>query len=178
MARKLIVLGLALGALAAVAGCEVETEEPSIESGGKSRENGKQKPKVAKLGDRVTLKGTTYEVTDVSTAQTLGDASIGTDVEANGTFVIVKLTLTNRKDEPATIIEDNMRLIGGNGKNYSTSDDALLAVDDQFLLEEIQPDNTESGSLVYDVPPAALDGARLRVEDLFSDSTAQIKLGL
>ncbi len=93
--------------------------------------------------------------------------------------MVVKLSLTNRKSEPATILEDNLRLIGGNGKNYSTSDDAILALDDQsFLLEEIQPDNTETGSLVFDVPKAAVQGSKLQVEDLFSDSKAQIRLGL
>jgi uncharacterized protein DUF4352 len=144
------------------------TEEAKVEGGGKT----------ARVGQRLTLKGTTYRVTNVRTAQVIGDNEF-TREEANGSFVVVKLTLTNRKDEPATILEDNIRLIGGNGKNYSTSDDAILALGGQtFLLEEIQPDVTERGTLVYDVPKKALNGARLQVEDLFSNSKGQIRLGL
>jgi hypothetical protein len=87
--------------------------------------------------------------------------------------------LTNQKDEPKTILEDNIRLIGGNRKNYSVSDDALLALDDQLaILDEIQPDVTEKGSLVYDVPQRAVSGSQLQVEDLYSEQRGRIDLGL
>jgi hypothetical protein len=113
----------------------------------------------------------------VKTAERVGDRYTG--VTANGEFIVVDLQLTNEEDEPATILEDNIRVIGGNGSSYSTSDEALFAFPEQtFLLEEIQPEVTESGKLVYDLPPAAVRGAKLQVEDLFSGSTGQIDLGL
>lgn len=177
-------LALALAVLSAFATGQDECavpEEPSVEKGdgrgGESRGGGGGGTKTASVGDKLTLKGTTYRVTRVRTAKSLGDSF--TKEKANGKFVVVKLSLTNRKDEPATIAEDNIRLIGGNGKNYSVSDDALFAVDDQsFLLEEIQPDNTESGTLVYDVPTRAVSGSKLQVEDFFSESKGRIDLGL
>lgn len=172
----LVVFVVALAALTmGQEGCsELEEEEPTVEK----RDGGSGDGEQAGVGDRVTLKGTTYEVTDVERAQTVGDNQF-TRVKANGTFVVVRLKLTNKEDEPATISEDNIRLIGGNGKNYSTSDDAILALDDQSLIfEEIQPDVTERGAFVYDVPPAAVSGSKLRVEDFWSDSTAEIDLGL
>ena len=172
---RLLALG-ALGALliAVVAGCgeEFATEQASVKDGSGAAVKGK----VAGVGDKVTLKGTTYKVTKVRTAASVGDSFMKTD--ANGQFVLVNVSLTNRKDEPATIMSQNLKLIGGNGKQYTTSDDALLSVDKPLLLEEIQPDNTEKGVLVYDLPRKAVKGANLRVEDLFSDSTAKIKLGL
>lgn len=130
----------------------------------------------ATVGQPLTLKGTTYEVTSVDKSQSVGDSF--TKEEANGTFVTVKLKLTNEKDDPATISESAITMVGGNDKAYSTSDDALLAVDDQFLLEEIQPGLSEEGTLVYDLPSAALSGAELQVEDLFSDDKGRIALGL
>ena len=156
------------------AGCaeEFQTEEATVESAS----GGAAKGKVAKVGDKVTLKGTTYKVTNVRTAKSVGESFA--KETANGKFVIVTVALTNRKEEPATIMSENLKLIGGNGKQYTTSDDALFAVDDALLLEEIQPDNGEKGQLVYDLPAKAVSGATLRVEDLFSDSTAEIKLGL
>lgn len=174
---------MALGAFALATmgqeGCAETTsdEEPTVQKGKQNAAAGGSDT-IAEVGDRVTLKGTTYKVTSVDTAKTLGDNPY-TKEKANGQFVIVKLQLTNKKDEPATILEDNIRLIGGNGKNYSTSDDALFAVEDAgFILEEIQPDNTEKGTLVYDLPKKAVSGAQLQVSDLFSDSTARIELGL
>jgi hypothetical protein len=155
-------------------GCgeEFATEEPTVENGSGKAAKGK----TAGVGDKVTLKGTMYQVTKVSRAKSIGDSF--TETRANGTFVLVRISLTNRKDEPATILSENLKLVGGNGKQYTTSDDALLAVEKPLLLEEIQPDNTEKGTLVYDLPAKAVKGSTLRVEDLFSDSTAQIKLGL
>ncbi|HEY8083434.1 MAG TPA: DUF4352 domain-containing protein [Solirubrobacterales bacterium] len=148
-------------------------EEPTVERQG----GGKATGATAAIGDKLTLKGTTYRVTDAETAKQIGGQYTG--ATANGTFVVVDIQLTNEEDEPATILEDNIRIVGGNGSTYSTSDDAILVYPDQtLLLEEIQPGVTESGKLVYDLPSSAVSGARLQVEDLFSGSTGEIKLGL
>jgi Domain of unknown function (DUF4352) len=175
--RKRLKAGLALALLVVVAtgqdDCATDT------GGGGGGDSGNGKPKTASVGDPLTLKGTTYRVNSVRTTKTVGEQTYGTGAKANGRFVIVKLSLTNRKNEPATILEDNIRLIGGNGKNYSVSDDALLALDDQLnILDEIQPDVTEKGSLVYDVPRGAVSGATLQVQDLFSDAKGRVRLGL
>ncbi len=93
--------------------------------------------------------------------------------------MVVDVTLVNEKDEPATIMADALRVIGSNGSSYSTSDDALMAVDDQFsILDEIQPGLNETGTLVYDLPPDAVSGAKLEMSDLFSDQKGRVRLGL
>lgn len=167
------ILGAALDAGGGGGGSEVETGGGDGSDGG-----GGDGAKTARVGDRLTLKGTTYQVTSAKTASTVGDDEF-TRARANGKFIVVKLKLTNRKDEPATIVEDAIRVIGGNDKSYSTSSDALMAYPDQtFILEEIQPDVTKSATLVYDVPKSAVDGAQLQVEDLFSDAKGRVKLGL
>lgn len=131
----------------------------------------------AAVGDTVELKGTAYKVTGVRTAQSVGGEFNKT--QADGKFVIVDLTLTNLKDEPATILEDAVRLVGGNGKEYTTDTDAFAAFDNQFtILQEIQPDLSKKVVAVYDIPPGAVRGAKLEVKDLFSDSRADIDLGL
>jgi hypothetical protein len=149
-------------------------EEATVEKQGSGS---KSVGATAQVGDKLTLKGTTYRVTGVDTVKQIGDEYTG--ATANGEFVVIDIQLTNEEDEPATILEDNIRVIGGNGSSYSTSDDALFVYPDQtILLEEIQPGVTERGKLVYDLPPGAVKGARLQVEDLFSGSTGEIKLGL
>ena len=130
----------------------------------------------AAVGDTVELKGTSYRVTQVRTAQEVGGEFNKT--QADGTFVIVDLTLTNLEDEPATILEDAVRLVGGNGNEYTTDTDVFAAFDNQFsVLQEIQPDLAKDVVAVYDIPPDAVSGAKLQVKDLFSDSRAEIDLG-
>jgi hypothetical protein len=172
----MLLAALAFGLITTAESCTeaTEEEEAEVESGeGKSKDADS-----AKVGDKLTLKDTTYQVTDVKTSRSVGDNEF-TQERADGQFVVVTLRLTNRKDEPATISDQAIKLIGGNDKTYTTDTDAIIAVDDQFpIFEEIQPDVTEEGKLIYDVPPGAVRGATLQVEDLFSDSKGTIRLGL
>ncbi len=152
-------------------------EEPTVTpGGGGSGDESSDEGTTAAVGDTVELKGTSYRVTRVRTAQEVGGEFNKT--KADGRFVIVDLTLTNLEDEPATILEDAIRLVGGNGNEYTTDSDTFAAFDNQFtLLQEIQPDLPKKVVAVYDIPPGAVSGAKLQVKDLFSDSRAEIDLG-
>ncbi len=180
---------LALVVLAAAA-CTTQTEEPQIEDGSTTTESlpstvaaegggsTDEGGSTAQIGDTLTLKGTSYKVTSVKTQHKVGDNEL-TETKADGIFVVVKLTLTNEKDEPATIVADLVRLVGGNGKEYSVDTDALFAFDNALvLLEEIQPDLAKKVVAVYDIPPKAVAGAKLRVKDFWSDSAGEIDLAL
>jgi hypothetical protein len=118
----------------------------------------------ASLGEPLSLKRTTYKVTDVRTAPS-----------TNGIFVIVDVELTNKTKRPATLMTKLPTLVGGNGTAHPTSGDALH---DHFLRAQIQPGASTRGSLVYDLSPSSVEGAELRVEDLFSDDKGRIPLGL
>jgi hypothetical protein len=118
----------------------------------------------ASLGEPLSLKRTTYKVTDVRTTPS-----------TNGIFVIVDVELTNKTKEPATLMTKLPTLVGGNGTAHSTSGDALH---DHFLRGQIQPGASNRDSLVYDLSPSSVKGAELRVEDLFSDDKGRIPLGL
>ena len=151
---------VALGGVAAallLGGCAVDEEaqvtpaEDATTAGSTSTENSEGSQSVAKVGDTLTLKGTAYKVTKVRTTAKVG--SDFAEVNADGVFVVVNLTLTNTKDEPATILEDLVRLKGGNGKEYTTDLDAAFAVDNPLVIaEEIQPDLSKKVVAVYDVP--------------------------
>ena len=81
-------------------------KELKEESGGDVSDASEIKAK-AGLNQPLSLKGTTYRVLSAETAQSVGDEY--TDAEANGTFVIVQVALTNQKKEPATISSDALR---------------------------------------------------------------------
>lgn len=132
---------------------------------------------VAEVGESLSLKGTSYRVESVTTRQTVG--SDFTSVTADGVFVVVTLTLTNEKNDPRTILADNVRLVGGNGNEYSTDSEACLAFENSLcILQEIQPDLPKSVVAVYDIPASAVAGAKLRAKDLFSNDYGEIELGL
>jgi Domain of unknown function (DUF4352) len=92
--------------------------------------------------------------------------------------VIVEMELTNRRDETRTIVADAMRLKTRSGRLYSPDDEASLSADKALILDDVQPDVPKQGTLVYDVPAAQISGAKLRVEDLFSDAHGFINLEL
>jgi uncharacterized protein DUF4352 len=149
--------------------CQLRRGEPATPVAGASSRRGGARPTTTFRSSRTPCPG--------AAADTIGQSF--TREKANGVFVIVELDLTNEENQPATIFEDAIRLISG-GNSFSTSDDALFALGDKqsFLLEEIQPGVTESGTLVYDIPPDAASGAVLQAEDLFSGDTGEIELGL
>ena len=188
MKRRILLLLLPVLAFATMGqeSCETDTsgggDKPQVEKNAKKKSGSGKGSKPdrpdAKVGDRVTLKGTSYLVSNVKTARVIGDPELG-GARANGRFVIVSLELTNRKNEPKTIAADSVRLIGGNGNQYSVSTDVLSGVEKPLVIvEDIQPQSPEEVTAVYDVPRGALKGSQLQVEDIFSDAKGTIDLGL
>jgi hypothetical protein len=129
-----------------------------------------------KVGETVKLKGTQYTVESAKTSDTIGGEY--TEEKAGGIFVVVELTIENKKDETKTFLSNAATFIASNDKSYDTSDDAIFAVDEPLILEEMQPDLPKTGTLVFDVPPKVVAGGLLKVEDLFGDGEAFIDLGL
>jgi hypothetical protein len=123
------------------------------------------------LAEPLSLEGTTYAVTDVRRAQSVGSPM---NELADGTFVIVDVELTNETPQPVTIRRDALTLGGGDGATYSASAEAMLVLGEQLLLEPIQPGVTAKGSLVYDLPRSAIKGTDLRI----GDDKGRLELGL
>ena len=131
-----------------------------------------------KVGQKVTNAGTTYEVTRVKTATTIGDPDL-LGARADGKFVIVSLELTNNKDETKTFLDASAHIATKDGKKYETSDKAIMAFgDESLMLKDIQPELTTKGKLAFDLPPSKIDGSKLVVEDLFGMGEITVDLGL
>ena len=134
--------------------------------------------KTGSVGQSLTNAGTTYKVTSVRTTDKIGDPDL-LGARADGTFVIVSLNLTNNKDETKTFTESSVKLKTSDGKEYETSDKAVLSFgDESLLLKDIQPDLTTRGKLAFDVPSNKLSGSKLIVEDIFGSGEIKVDLGL
>jgi hypothetical protein len=134
--------------------------------------------KTGRVGETVANAGTTYEVTRVKAASTIGDPHL-LGARADGKFVIVSLELTNNKDETKTFTDASAHIKTADGKKYETSNDAVMALgDSNLLLKEIQPELTAKGKLVFDLPPSKIAGSKLVIKDLWGDGEVTVDLGL
>lgn len=116
----------------------------------------------------VTVDALAYRFASARTAKQVGDApTFG--ATANGTFVIVDINIHSDKHDSVTLTSDSLKLTDGRN-DYSVSTDATVALigseGKPIFLEQVDPQSDLSGTLVYDVPPAALSG---RLEMKFSE---------
>jgi hypothetical protein len=127
-----------------------------------------------KVGQTIELEGTQYTVTEASTQGKIGGAF---GEKADGTFVVVDLTIENKKDETKTFMDEAATFVASDGTKYEGSD-AAIYLENSLWLQDMQPDLPTDGQLVFDVPPAKVAGGILMVEDLFGGGEANIALGL
>jgi hypothetical protein len=113
-----------------------------------------------------------WSVDSVETAETVGDMTYGLGEEADGTFVIVRLTVKSKKDETAAIASETVQLASG-GTLTEPDDEAAIGLDEATLIyEEVGPDATKSATVIFDVPPSKLNGkTELRFGELGFGST-------
>lgn len=156
------------------------SKTPSGAATGAAKPGTKGNP--VKVGTTVELEGTRYTVKKVTTAKTLGANAFSSGTKANGTFVVVTLTIENMKSETKTFLANAAKVIAGNGSSYDTDDSgttaAIMGDAKPLILEDMQPQLPKTGILVFDVPPTALKGSVLQVSDLFGNGSAYIALGL
>lgn len=187
MFARLIMLGGVAAAAAALAGCGGGVETP---------EGADARPSVVPAGGTAVVDGLTWRV--VGTEQTRRIAPPGglAYSSQNGVYLIVELALKNASGGAARTVGEYVSLLGGNGKRYELDEDGSNAYHltlgphrhDPALYEPTRPDpvfgffdvptgTTRAASLTFDLPPAALSGAQIRVEPPGTDVT-RFALGL
>lgn len=72
---------------------------------------------------------------------------------AQGQFCVVDLTITNIGDEAQSFFGDNAKLFNAQGQKFSADGEAAIYLQDSSsLYEEINPGNTLTSKMVFDVP--------------------------
>lgn len=132
-------------------------------------------PHVGSSG-QITVDGIVYSVSSVEQRKSIGDASFGLDEKASGTYLVVNLKAHSTKGETVTLTDDTFKVSYKDGPEYSADNDGTVSLimegggsgsEDPFFLTDLQPDSTEKGAIVFDVPDAALGKKlELRVNEL------------
>ena len=113
------------------------------------------------IGDEAVDGDFTFVVTSVED----GPPIIGTPefgVEPQGKFVLVTLTVTNNGDSAGSFFGSNQFLIDTEGRKASADDEAAIYLEEaQSFYEEINPGNSLTGVVVFDIAvdavPASLE---------------------
>lgn len=155
--RKITVITLAATALVALA-CgsgAATTSSGSGDTGGKATAT-KAAPKAGTIGTPVRDGKFEFTVTSVKCGVTsVGDSMLG--AKAQGQFCLVALKVTNIGKEPQYFSDDNQKAFGADKSQYSADSNADLYVngDNQVLFNEINPGNSVTGTIVFDIPKTA-----------------------
>lgn len=136
---------------------EAEAEEPSEEE-----------TVVEEVSD------TPIVVDEVVRTKTIGMS--GMEDTAQGEYVVVYITATNESGEQVTIDGDGFTLIGVDGTQYGVSSDWPITDDPQILYEDVNPGNSVSGYILFDLPEGTELASMQYQEFLSMDGPTEIDL--
>lgn len=131
-------------------------------------------PEAASVGDQVRDGKFEFTVTDVKT----GVTSIGSDFleeKPQGQFVLVKVTVENIGDEAQYLSASDQFLYDTADRKHSASEDAWLAMEDNPLLEQVNPGNKVTGTIVFDIPKNAKP-KRLELHDSMFSGGVEVEV--
>jgi hypothetical protein len=178
-ARRLTAVAVAvvaaMAAVAALAGFGVgdpdERTAPSPES------------QVVAKGQRAVIDGLTYEVVLTRELKRIAPKGALAYTSKRGVYLIAEFALKNASGGAARAVGEYVSLIGGDGKRYELDEDGSSAYHltlgphrhDPALYDPTRPDpifgffdvptgTTRAASVTFDVPRAAVAGARIEVE--------------
>lgn len=134
------------------------TESSESKEEEKPKEEPKEEPKAEpaaefKIGDAATVGDVQYTVTKVKTADSVGADFMAE--KAKGKYVVVSVEVQNNGNESITITDSFFKLKAGD-KVFEADSVATLTANsdsdgDSFFYEELNPDLSASGVVVFDV---------------------------
>ncbi|MGT2948653.1 DUF4352 domain-containing protein [Streptococcus devriesei] len=134
-----------------------------------------KKRKVYKKGQLVKVGKVEYTINSVTTSTNVG-GEFGDN--ASGTFLILNVTITNKGTEPLTISDDFFTLMKGKTSYSADSSAGVFANEDaNFLYSELNPENSMSGNIVFDITPETASDPKLMVKvqtGIWGTQTAKI----
>ena len=127
---------------------DTSSSSKSTDSGSSAAEN-----KMATLGEKVVDGKFTFTVGSVK----CGVSQIGNDTfgkTAQGQYCLISVSVANTGDEAQTMFADNQTVFDAQGRKFSADTEAMIYLPekDSPWLTDINPGNSISGVLLFDVP--------------------------
>lgn len=113
-----------------------------------------------------------FTVTNVESGLTsLGDNPYLAE-EAQGQFVVVTMTVLNTSNEPKGVSPGDQKMFDAQGREFKADTAAALNLDtDVAFWDEINPGNTVTLKVVYDMPAGAVPASMELHDSMFSGGT-------
>jgi hypothetical protein len=97
--------------------------------------------------------------------------------KAQGQFCIATLKVSNIGNESQMFDGTSQYLFDSEGREFSASTEAAIALpESQSFLEDINPGNTVSGKVVWDVPKSGFKAERLKLHDSMFSGGVEVAL--
>jgi Domain of unknown function (DUF4352) len=166
-------------------GCD-SVVESSTKGVGECESTTGETAKYAGVGHHLILSGLTMRYISVTTAPSV--STEGDTAKAHGTFVIVTAELTNSEHSAQNWSSSQSSLLI-NGDTYEEAFNAENGKDQHSLLwvtnsfHKLQPGETKTGDLVYDIPSSALrafghEGGAVTLKDFGEEESKESYGGL
>ncbi len=133
-------------------GIGIDTVTPAVSDG--ATEANQEVAAVAGIGDAVRDGKFEFVVKSMDCGKTVLGNNEFLQEEAQGEFCILNITVKNIGDAPQTFLSSNQTVFNEAGQKYNNDSSAEFAldVDGNTWLEEINPGNSVTGRIVFDVP--------------------------
>lgn len=89
---------------------------------------------------------------------TVGDTTYGGGATAQGQYCKIAVTITNTGDKAQTLFGDNQKLVDAAGREFSPDTTAMIydaPAEGNGWMSEINPGNTLTANVIFDVPADA-----------------------
>ncbi|WP_022794721.1 DUF4352 domain-containing protein [Marinococcus halotolerans] len=152
--------------------------EGSSEESSASEDGGSEEETYG-TGEEVQVGDVTYVVNGMETSGTVG--SDGLETEADGTYILVDVEITNNGSEAITVDESYVKLLS-DGNTYEPDSEASGYANEDgmgLFLEQINPDSTSSGVIAFDVNEEVAEADDLQAqvqEGILGNNSAKVNL--
>lgn len=173
----LVLFFIVIGMIGSSGGSSVPSTQTGSSDTNTTTEKAAPAP-AAKIGDTVTDKDMAFAVTNFTTAKTLGSSF--TKKDAQGTFQVISLKITNQSKETKTIDSSMFQLTDSQGRTFDRSVEGQSAQGFSeggfdLFLQQVQPGLSVNGDIVFDIPADAT-GLQLIVKGSVFSSGKKIQL--
>lgn len=172
--KKRIILPLALVVIVGISMASGGSGNTGSTTSSDASEETAQVESMAKIGDTVVDGDWSYVVSNLKCGvKQVGSSLLG--AEAQGQFCIVSISATNNGTKADYFLGSDHKIYDVNGSEYESDSSAWIYLEDNMLLDKVNPGNTSKGQIVFDVPETA-DLDYILVSSSFLSSGVKVSL--